>query len=56
MVTPYNVLFSITGGATESDMAKVDMLLSETFDLNGAFVGMCYNPDFVSSILVPSFA
>ena len=32
------------------------MLLSETFDLNGAFVGMCYNPDFVSSILVPSFA
>ena len=37
-----------TGGETQEEKARVDMILAETTDLNSGFVRICYNPEFVS--------
>ena len=41
-----------TGGETEEEKARVDMILAETADLNSGFVRICYNPEFVSLSLM----
>ena len=38
-------------GQTPEEQARVDIADAQINDLRGGFVGMCYNPDFVSKRL-----
>lgn len=37
----------LTGGETEEEQIRVDVLENQAMDFRNAFVMLCYNPDFV---------
>ena len=43
-------LFVATGGETEEEMIRVDILENQVMDVRFAMARICYSPDFVSSL------
>ena len=50
IVNTVTYFFHTTGGKTEKDMVRVDMLADQTMDLRNGLNRLVYNPRFVSFI------
>ena len=45
-----SLCFVATGGETEEEMIRVDILENQVMDVRFAMIRICYSPDFVSPL------
>lgn len=44
-------MYPVAGGETEDEQVRVDIMENQAMDFRNGFVRLCYNPEFVSTII-----